>query len=393
MALVYGAPAGVGGLGAQSANAIAALASGKAVVHAFGPGYVDAWPLSKAASNVRWHESPPIIQSWVLRYTWLRWAAGQLKFLHDSRLGRWAAAEVERLRPQNCYLFTHVALETLKWARRQGVPTVLDSPNGHICNFREVYEREARHWCGARYWGHPSLAMVERVKEEYELAHRIRVSSEWAKASLVAEGIPTDKIHVLQQPVNLLRFCPRMAPILSHGPLRICYVGSLDLRKGFAYLLRAVKMIGADRVSLAIVGATGDRCCRRLFARERAGLTLKCDPGDPVATYHGAELFVLPALEDGSPFAVAEAMACGLPVIVTESCGAAEWVRSGETGWIVPAGRTEALATALEDALRRRKELPSMGRLARADVEQRAGPACFGVLCDWFYDGKSFGGN
>lgn len=388
VAVVYGLKAGLGGLGVQSANALAGLATGNAPVHAFGPGRVREWPLPGEVPAVNWHESPVFVPPWAARYTWLRWRTGRLQFQHNRRLGSWAAVQVERLQPEHCYVFTQVGLETLKWARRAGIPTVLESPNGHIRDFRAVYETESLRWCGMRYWGHPSLAMLERVEEEYHLADRIRVSSEWAKASIAARGVPANKIYVFQQPLNLLRFYPRANNVASDGPLRVCYVGSLDLRKGFPYLLRAIRLMGADRVSLEIMGATGDRCCRRLFARERVGLRFKCHPGDPIPAYHAAEIFVLPTLEDGSPFAAAEAMACGLPVIVTENCGAAEWVRPGHTGWIVPAKNAEALAGALEDALRRRKDLAIMGQLARTDVERRAGPSCYMALCDWFYNGK-----
>jgi UDP-glucose:(heptosyl)LPS alpha-1,3-glucosyltransferase len=70
---------------------------------------------------------------------------------------------------------------------------------------------------------------------------------------------------------------------------------------------------------------------------------------------------------------VAEAMACGLPVITTDRCGAAEWLREGESGWIVPAGEIDPLAAALEEALRRRSALREMGTVARRQVERFAG--------------------
>jgi glycosyltransferase involved in cell wall biosynthesis len=276
----------------------------------------------------------------------------------------------------------------LKWARSAGIPSVLDNPNGHIRAFRKICEGESLRWCGSGYQGHPNTAMVERVEEEYHLADRIRVSSEWAKASMVAGGVPAEKIHVLAQPLNLLRFRPGATMLSPDGPLRICYVGSLDLRKGFIYLLRAMKIFGPDRVSLEVVGATGDRCCRRLLEREKIGLNFSCAPGDPLPAYHRAELFVLPSLEDGFGLVVAEAMACGLPVIVTDQCGAAELVRPGETGWIVQAGKTEALASALEDAYKRRKDLASMGRVARIDIERSAGAECLALLNEWFFNHK-----
>jgi glycosyltransferase involved in cell wall biosynthesis len=380
---VYGARAGAGGLGVQSANALAGIARGGAEVHAFGPGHTAAWPLLENDLNINWHEAPQFVRPWATRYTHLRWSHGDLQFKQDGRLGRWAAAGAERLRPGHCYAFTQVGLETLRWAKRSGIPTALESPNGHIRNFREVYERESLRWFGKKYRGHPNQLMIERVEEEYLLADRIRVSSEWSKSSIAAGGVAAEKIHVLQQPVNLTKFHPCEESKKPDGPLRVCFVGSLDLRKGFVYLLRAIKKVRASRIALDIAGATGDGRCRSLFARESAGVNFKCAPGDPVPVYHGAELFVLPTLEDGSPFAVAEAMACGLPVVVTSSCGAAEWVRPGETGWVVPAADEEALARALEEALDRRNDLRAMGSSARADVERRAGPARFSELRDW----------
>ncbi|NDA92900.1 MAG: glycosyltransferase, partial [Betaproteobacteria bacterium] len=51
---------------------------------------------------------------------------------------------------------------------------------------------------------------------------------------------------------------------------------------------------------------------------------------------HWGELFVLPTLEDGSPFVVLEAMAAGVPVVVTTECGSHDMIRTGENGWVVP---------------------------------------------------------
>ncbi len=388
VALVYGVPAGGGGLGLQAASAITALAASESIVHAFGPGRVKVWPLPGGVPEVVWHESPPALPAWMLRYSWWRWYQGHYQFQCDRRLGSWARQQVEKLQPERCYVFTQVGLEVLKWASSRSVPAVLDNPNGHIRHYREVFVREAGRWFGTKHLGHPTEAMVERVEEEYELADRIRVSSEWAKDSMVSYGVPAGKIQVVAQPLDLLRFQPNGERSEADGPLRICYTGNLNLAKGFPYLMRAVKMLGDDQISLEIVGATGNRPTKNLFDKERRGMKLSSAPGDPVPAYRRAEVFVLPSLHDGFGFVVAEAMACGLPVIVTEDCGAAGWVRDGETGWIIPSGRVDALADALNDALRRRAELKEMGRLARAEVEERADPACLNHLREWVYQNK-----
>jgi len=292
---------------------------------------------------------------------------------------------VEGLRPNACYAFTQVALETLRWAEREGAMTVIDNPNGHIRNFRDICERESQRWFGKKFHGHPSPRMVERVEEEYHLAGRIRVYAPWGKASMTAFGVPQEKIHILRQTINLERFCPPAQRPVNQGPLRVCYVGSLDLRKGFVYLLRAIRALGARHIRLQIAGATGDRDCAQLLARESAGLQVEASPCDSVAVYQQSELLVVPTLEDGLPFVLVEGMACGLPVIVTEEAGAGECVRPGSSGWVVPSAQVDSLQAALEDALRRRRELPEMGRNARAAVEQYAGPAQLQQLSDWFY--------
>jgi glycosyltransferase involved in cell wall biosynthesis len=263
---------------------------------------------------------------------------------------------------------------------------VLDNPNGHIRNFQQVCEAESLRWFGKKYHGHPTPAMVERGEEEYRLVDRIRVYSEWGKANMMRFGVPEEKIHVLHQTVNLERFRPAAVPSAPDGPLRVCYVGSLDLRKGFVYLLKAIRAVGPRHIRLRIAGATGDRDCARMLARESAGLQVVCAPGDSLPVYHDSELFVVPTLEDGLPFVLVEGLACGLPVVVTQEAGAAECVRPRQSGWVVPAGDFEAIAAALDEALQRRKDLPSMGQQARADVERYAGTAQLQQLSDWFYN-------
>ena len=364
-AFVYGATLGVGGLGVQAANALRALALGGAEVHAIGPGPAPGW---SAPPNVTWHLSPtrsrPLLSSRPFRRY-----AGLTQYVVDRAIGGFAGAELDRVRPDVCYGFTQVALETLAWARQHSVVGVVESPNGHIRGFRDVYVAESRQWGGGRYVGHPSPAMTRRVEEEYETASHVRVSSQWSKQSLIAGGVPAATLTVLQQPVDLDRYSVPTRE-RSTGPLRVCFVGALDLRKGFVYLLQAARQTATPLV-IEMVGGTGDRCSAALFARERTGVSVEIASGDPRPALARADLFALPTLEDGSPFAVAEAMSSGLPVLTTMATGAAEWIRPAESGWIVPPRSVDALVTTLAQAESRRSELREMGMLARRDTEAR----------------------
>jgi glycosyltransferase involved in cell wall biosynthesis len=203
-------------------------------------------------------------------------------------------------------------------------------------------------------------------------------------------GVPEHKIHILRQTVNLDRFRPPAMRLAAAGPLRVCYVGSLDLREGFIYLLKAIRSLGAKYIRLRVVGAAGDQDCARLFASESASLQIECAPSDALPVYQQSELLVVPTLADGLPFVLVEGMACGLPAVVTREAGAAECIRPGQSGWVVPAGQVEALAAAIQEALRHRKELWGMGQQARAHVERYAGSVQLQRLSEWFHGQARF---
>lgn len=280
-----------------------------------------------------------------------------------------------------CYAFSGVALETLRWTTARGIPACLESATGHIRDFYDVNFREHERWNRGPRVEHPARSSVEREEEEYGLAGWVRVSSRWAQESFVRHGVPPDRVRVIPQTINTDRFSPPAVGRLHEGPLRLCYAGIVSLAKGFPYLLDAMKRFGAEHVTLDIAGSTGTRSARSLFDRLRRGLQVAMLPQDPVPVYHRAELLVFPSLHDGFGFVVAEAMASGLPVIVTSSAGASEWVSPG-CGWIVPPSDSDALTAALIDAMSRRNELTEMGGRARAAVLSQIArrPSCLPLI-------------
>jgi len=379
--LAYGVPPGPGGLGHHAAHVLASIGPMYPRLRVYGPNTSgDPRCLPQGA---RVTTAPAPVPAWRRRYTWWRYMTGAYQHAVDAGVGDWLATELATHPFERGYFFTQIACESLAVARRQGARTILDNPNGHIRDFREALCRESERWTGWPYFGHPNEAMVERVEEEYRLADRIRVSSMWAKRSLVTRGVDAAKIFVEPQAIDLNTFVPAPSRNRAQGPLRLVFVGSFSLGKGFQYLLRAMARVGTHRVRLEMVGATGDVWCRRLLDRLKAGLDVVHAAGHPLAAYQRGELFVLPSLHDGFGLVVAEAMACGLPVITTDSCGASEWVDQGRSGWVLRAGDEDALTSALEEALQRRAELDDMGRAARQTVERLNDAGNAGRLRQW----------
>lgn len=75
-------------------------------------------------------------------------------------------------------------------------------------------------------------------------------------------------------------------------------------------------------------------------------------PGDPLCHLRTAALCVHPAYEDGFAYAPAEALACGVPVIVSEDTGMKDLIDSPRAGLVLPTGDIAALTEAIDAAYR-----------------------------------------
>jgi glycosyltransferase involved in cell wall biosynthesis len=163
--------------------------------------------------------------------------------------------------------------------------------------------------------------------------------------------------------VDLERFAPAR-PAGRGGPLRVGYVGRLEERKGVQVLVDAVSQ--AHGCTLEIVGAGPQR--PELEARiESSGAADRIDlvgyiaARDLPARYRGFDVLAVPSLETAGWIeqfgrVAVEAMACGVPVIASDSGALPEVV--GDAGVLVPPGNALAWACTLE-------------RLARDPTEQQ----------------------
>jgi glycosyltransferase involved in cell wall biosynthesis len=148
----------------------------------------------------------------------------------------------------------------------------------------------------------------------------------------------------------------------------VLYLGRLAPKKGLEYLIEAAAELDGP-YELVVVG-DGERRddLEALAERLNVSVTFEgfVDPDAVGDYYRSADVFVLPSIEgEGTPNAMLEAMAWGLPVVGTDSGGVGETLRDGETGYLVPMRDSSALAdavqTLLDDGERRRE----MGEAAR----------------------------
>lgn len=186
---------------------------------------------------------------------------------------------------------------------------------------------------------HASETVVAKCESE---AHMIRaVDGAGESITLVPNGVDLDY------------FTPG-DPIPANGPLRLLCVARLIERKGQHHLIEAVKRLtdeGID-VTLDLVG-TGDAQASNQAQVERLEIAERVQfsgyvPRDVIAQrYADAHVFVLPSYNEGMSVATLEAMAAGLPVVVTRTGGTDELVVEGINGFIFEWGDIEALTAYL----------------------------------------------
>lgn len=314
----------------------------------------------------------------VTTFPWFRtpyMALGRLPFALPRRFARWL--ESMSCVAQDAYVARHLpecdtfigydgaGLYTGKEAQRRGYVYITDTGTSHVSFQRNLLREEFGSY-GLEY-PVENEAIYRRQLEEYTQADAITVPSTFAKDSFICEGFPANRIHVTPYGVRTGHFSPVSEP---PGDLfRIVFVGRLSIRKGARYLFEAFRDFSHPRKELAIAGTISDEV-RPLIA-SLGELNVKFLGHVPNMAlnqlYSSSHAFVLPSVEDGFGMVMAEAMACGCPVIASMNTGAADLFTRGKEGFIVPVRDSRAI----RDCLSRLADDPDLRtRMSAAAVER-----------------------
>jgi glycosyltransferase involved in cell wall biosynthesis len=210
----------------------------------------------------------------------------------------------------------------------------------------------------------------ERLDEEIRQADAVLVGSTYAADSFVAEGIERSKMRVVPYGVDLATFTPGpRQPRKPSDPFKAIYAGQLTQRKGIAYLLRGYRQFARAGTQLTLVGSiVGSDAPLRPYAEHYTHIAHQTRPA-LAAMYRQADVFVFPTLVEGMPLVVLEAMACGLPVIVTAN-GPGDLVRDGVDGFVIPDRDPDAISDRLERLHRDPDLCLRMGHSAAARAKE-----------------------
>ena len=239
----------------------------------------------------------------------------------------------------------------------------------HFCH--RVYLREHRAAIGgrrlrrmARILNHAWAAVMERIA--FRAAKIIVVPSEGLAREIRSKyrGLVDGKIRVIPNPVEMPSLPCGRGSVGNTLRLSFCALGNFE-RKGLRLILEALARVPDLDLQLTVVGGTPAEIFEYRVADVRVRFVGFQEDVRPYLA--ASDAFVFPSAYEVFPLVCLQAAAAGLPLLVTRLYGVEEFMRDGETGWIVE--RTaESIAAAITWGAADRERLRAMGRTARERV-------------------------
>jgi hypothetical protein len=282
-------------------------------------------------------------------------ARRSLARLRTRRFDQLIAQAVERERPHVAFVFSDVASDYgLSTCREVGTASVLSMVHGDVREEREVLEQEAErspeffsiyladgpvdrdelHW------------LHERRLRDIALADRILVPSDHIATTLARHGTQKERIRVIPYAADTKRFRPLAEKRISENRCTFLFTGGITQRKGIKYLLEAWRRVRRPGWRLQLLGGLPQDTRPLEPYRDEVEWLGRVGHADVPARMAAADVFVFPSLFEGSAVVTYEALACGLPLVVTPSAGSV--VRDGVEGFHVPPASVESLARSME---------------------------------------------
>ena len=284
----------------------------------------------------------------------------------------------ERLKISNVYAYEDCAERTFEVARELGFGRVYDLPIAYWETAQRLLRDEAKRypqWEPTLGGTRDSDEKLGRKTRELDLAEVVICPSAFVLNSLPEKARATKKCVVAPfgSPAHVDNGLYKKHE--SHtGSLRFLFAGALTQRKGLADLFAATKLVGSKEVELVVMGSL--ILPMHFYRNEFADFVYEPPRAhaDVLRLMQSCDVLVLPSIVEGRALVQQEAMACGLPLIVTRNAGGEDLIVEGKTGFLVPPGAPAAIAEKIAWFVQNRSELPAMSAMARAKAAELTWP-------------------
>jgi glycosyltransferase involved in cell wall biosynthesis len=285
-------------------------------------------------------------------------------FIEDRWHDLWVSTKIKKLKPVIFIGYEKSCFRSFKIAKKNGVITILDLAQVHVSFIEQL---RSNYEFFKKISGNDKLfcKIKERKLLEYELANHILVLSSFAKQTLIKQGVESSKIQLVNLGFDPIQFYAKKeySPSISQS-IKIIYTGIITMRKG----VQVAKRLQHLPIELVFIGSKDDAFdCINGLPNSRHIPYLEHD--ELVKEFHDSDIFVLPSYLDSWAMVVIEAMACGLPVIVSENTGAKDAV-TDDSGFIIPIDDEDALMDKILYFYNNRAEIERMGKNAARVVQK-----------------------
>jgi glycosyltransferase involved in cell wall biosynthesis len=261
--------------------------------------------------------------------------------------------------------YSYAALKPFRLAKARGWKTLLVQIDPGPEEERIVAEVAARVPALAGSWQRAPKEYWAAWREECNLADRIVVNSEWTREGLVRCGIPNGKLCVIPLAYEAVQVGDETSQIrqsrtypvrfTQDRPMRVLFLGQVNLRKGIARLLEAARSLRDEPVEFWMVGPVQITNSAAEGDNPRVKWLGPVTRNQTADKYRSADVFILPTLSDGFAITQLEAQAYGLPVISSKFCASA--VQNGRNGIVLEGPTAACIAAAIRDCVANPKRL------------------------------------
>lgn len=303
-------------------------------------------------------------------------ALGALRLAGRQAVETWARRRLEHrylrsLRNGDiAYLWPAVPVELYQAIKERGIPLVGERINCHrktlVRILNEAYEK-----LGWRPDHGISLEDVAIEEEKMSLSDFIFAPSDNVAASLLNAGVPEHKVLRSSYGWDPQRFRFEEKAGFEQGGQRFLFVGRASVRKGLPWLLEMWQRAGIKgKLLLYILGSVEPRIAEWYSHHlDRDDVIIRVNTTDMNEAYRQADVFIFPTHEEGSPLVSYEALAWGLPCLVSPM-GAGGVIRDGVEGYVMNPYDVELWAENIRKIARDRELRETMGEAARQRAQE-----------------------
>ena len=262
------------------------------------------------------------------------------------------------------YGWMGMSLRQIRKAQHLGMKTVVVCASSHPTYQRKILKEEYKKWNVPFDLG--SYKIYLKSLKEIKEADFIKIPSDFVEKTFIEHGIPKEKLIKIPFGVDLDRFKPKKE--YENDKFRVAFVGSVGIRKGAPYLLKAWDELNLKNAELHVVGAILNDIKHIIKKYKQRKDIIFTGHANPISYLQKSDVFVFPSIEEGSALVTYEAMATGLPSIVTFNSGSV--VRDGKDGFVIPIRDVKTLKEKILYFYENRNEIKRMGKNARKHVEK-----------------------